>query len=303
MTDFYLITGFLGAGKTSLLKSILPLYADRDVRLIINEFGKVGLDGTLLRDQAADLFEIIDGSAFCECRLEQFEAAIAEAMADTPDVIFVEASGLSDPGSIRTILAAYEEAKTLRYRGAVCVVDAPRFRKLVEAARACKKQLAVADLVLINKCDLTSEAECAAVETLLQSLSLARCVRTTFGTITKEQLESIQPSAHEADISHKPDLTLQKAMITISSEIASADVERILQLLAPATYRIKGLIRVSDGVFVADCVGPEVRMTPYTGTANTENKLVLLSGEGLPLRRTIQQALRLFDSMITLTGE
>ena len=61
MTDFYLITGFLGAGKTTLLKAVFPLFHGRKTRLIINEFGKVGLDGTLMREYDAEIDEIVNG--------------------------------------------------------------------------------------------------------------------------------------------------------------------------------------------------------------------------------------------------
>ena len=50
MTKLYLITGFLGAGKTSFLHHLIPLFSGQRIALIVNEFGKTGVDGTLLRD-------------------------------------------------------------------------------------------------------------------------------------------------------------------------------------------------------------------------------------------------------------
>jgi len=297
MTDFYLITGFLGAGKTSLLKSLLPQFAGQKVRLIINEFGKVGLDGTLLREQGALLKEIVNGSVFCVCRLDQFESALGEAMADSPDVIFVETSGLSDPSSIRTILANYEQTGILRYCGAVCLVDAPRFRKLITTARACKKQLAVADLVLINKCDMVSEAECALVEQLLHSICLADSARTTYGSISREQLERLSPCDHAAEADHRPDLTLQKDSLRISPASTSKQVMQMLMLVAEDTYRIKGFLSVSDGRFLVDCVGMNVRVKPYAGSMENENRLTLLAGEGMPLRKSVRSMLQQYGEL------
>ena len=74
--ELYLITGFLGAGKTTFLKNFARQFAGRRLRLIINEFGRVGVDGTLLRELDAALDEISNGSIFCACRLDQFEAAL-----------------------------------------------------------------------------------------------------------------------------------------------------------------------------------------------------------------------------------
>ena len=77
--ELYLITGFLGAGKTTFLKNFARQFAGRRLRLIINEFGRAGVDGTLLRELDAALDEISNGSIFCACRLDQFEAALEQA--------------------------------------------------------------------------------------------------------------------------------------------------------------------------------------------------------------------------------
>lgn len=298
MTDFFLITGFLGAGKTTLLKAIFPLFRGKRTRLIVNEFGKVGLDGALLRSSGAEIAEIVNGSIFCVCRLDQFELALKEAMADHPDAIIVETSGLSDPGAIRSILAEYELAGLLRYRGAICLVDAPRFLKIVETARACKKQLAVADLVLLNKCDLIGEETCALVEQRIKGLCLAPVLRTTYGMMTREQLDRLDPLDHAVEIDRRPDLTLQKETIEISGACTSSQARRMFALLAEDTYRIKGFLELSDGRFIADCVGTDIRVSQYAGQIEHANLVTLLAGEGMPLRHAIRQLLQEFSDLV-----
>lgn len=73
MSRLYLITGFLGAGKTTFLRRFLPLFSGEKIRLIINEFGEAGVDGSLLKELSPVLEEISGGSVFCACRLDQFE--------------------------------------------------------------------------------------------------------------------------------------------------------------------------------------------------------------------------------------
>lgn len=298
MTDFYLITGFLGAGKTTMLKAMLPLFEGEKTRLIVNEYGKVGLDGALLRAIGAELNEIVNGSIFCVCRLDQFERALAEAIAERPDAIIVETSGLSDPDAIRSILEVYEHAGLLRYRGAICLADAPRFLKIVETAHACKKQLAVADLVLLNKCDLVSEEACAAVERRIKGLCIAPVLRTSYGSISREQLEQLSPMDHAVEIDQRPDLTLQKETIEILGSATSSQVRRMLALLAEDTYRIKGFLDLSDGRFVADCIGTDIRVTRYAGEIEHANLLTLLAGEGMSLRHFIRQLLKEFSDLV-----
>ena len=69
MTKLYLITGFLGSGKTTFLHKLVRLFPDRRLAIVVNEFGKVGVDGVLLSDLEAELIEINNGSIFCSCRL------------------------------------------------------------------------------------------------------------------------------------------------------------------------------------------------------------------------------------------
>ena len=69
--------------------------------MIVNEFGKVGVDGELLQKMGACLDEITNGSIFCSCRLDQFEQSLMDALKNNPDVILVETSGLSDPTNIK----------------------------------------------------------------------------------------------------------------------------------------------------------------------------------------------------------
>ena len=70
MTKLYLITGFLGAGKTTFLNKFTQLFQDKKIVLIVNEFGKNGVDGALLQHIGARLAEIDNGSIFCACRIE-----------------------------------------------------------------------------------------------------------------------------------------------------------------------------------------------------------------------------------------
>jgi len=172
--ELYLITGFLGAGKTTFLKNFARQFAGRRLRLIINEFGRAGVDGTLLRELDAALDEISNGSIFCACRLDQFEAALEQAAADAPDVVLVEASGLADPTNVRRVLAQFP---AVSYQGSVCVADAARLEKVFSTARACPRQLAVSSLVLLNKTDLATEAQCAEAKALILRANPAARIR------------------------------------------------------------------------------------------------------------------------------
>lgn len=290
--DLYLITGFLGAGKTTFLRNFIRLFAGQRVYLIINEFGKAGIDGTLLQELGAVMAEISNGSIFCSCRLDQFETVLTEAVSKEPDVILVEASGLSDPTNIQKILSQGRLEK-ICYRGSVCLVDACRFSKVVETARMCRKQVAVSSLALLNKVDAAAPEQTEHTRQLLLEINPGIVIRpTTFGEFQKEWLESIRPEPALEEAFQNADITLQKACVTFSSDITPVQLKGFLTLVGEETYRMKGFVDTDSGLYLADCVSSSIRLEPYQGeTAQQDRgKLVLLAGKGMQMRQMLKQA-------------
>ena len=189
--------------------------------MLINEFGKAGVDGALLREMNATLSEINNGSIFCACRLDKFEEVLSGAIAQNPDIILVEASGLADPTNIRKVLKnpAYS---AIDYKGSVCLVDVIQFEKIAKTARVCPKQLAVSSLALLNKTDLATKKH---IETTVQQIKeinpAIAMMQTSYGAFEAAWLPLIQPQVvvEEADLG--ADITLQKACITIASTMTS----------------------------------------------------------------------------------
>lgn len=289
--ELYLITGFLGAGKTTFLKEFIHLFRDRKIYLIINEFGKVGVDGALLQELGATLAQINNGSIFCSCRLDQFEAALDQAAEVAPEVILVEASGLSDPTNIQGILGA-EKYSDISYRGSVCLVDPGTFGKVVHTARMCRKQVAASSLALINKVDVASQEALKETERLLQEIAPGLAIRSTsYGKFDPQWLELIRPCRAE-HAENGPDLTLQKACVVLKPGMEKKQLMGFLSLLADDTHRIKGFAELAEGMYLVDCVASCQQAVPYEGTVeeNARNRLVLLAGQGMALRRRIKEA-------------
>lgn len=298
MTKLYLITGFLGAGKTTFLHDLVRLFPDRRLAIVVNEFGKVGVDGVLLSDLEAELVEINNGSIFCSCRIEQFEDGLSSllALAQPPEIIFVEASGLSDPTAVRLILSQGGKFDSLEYAGAICLLDAARFQKVWQTARVCRMQLAIADLVLINKRDLASPEQLSEIRAAAVAQKPGRPVHeTSFGRIEPQWLEEMErplPEDGQAEI-HTRDITLQKLTLELHGfDLGSA--EAFLKMFAGDAYRVKGLLSLPEGLYLADCVGPLVELRPFaapdSGPAPEADRLAVLFGNGLPAKKSIRAA-------------
>ena len=296
----YLITGFLGAGKTSFLHEFLRRGGMASTRVIVNEFGKVGVDGQLLSDSGAELMEITGGSIFCSCRIDQFENALDQALLAAPERIIVEASGLSDPTSIRKILSNERYQGRVTYGGCVCIADAVSLPKVYQTARVCKRQLSVCDAVLLNKVDIaTPEQLCATRDIIQTQRPDAQLTETAFGRVPEGWLEGFKPLGEYPEGGIKSaDINLRSLNISVSTGMTVHDFTKFLEMFAEDTYRIKGFVELSGAAYLADCVGSLVRVGPYDGP--TSNVLTVLFGYGLPARKSAIEAAKWYPGMVEI---
>lgn len=303
MSRLYLITGFLGAGKTTFLKNFIRLFAGEKIQLIVNEFGQEGVDGVLLADLGAYLQEISGGSVFCSCRLDQFEKVLRQSADIAADVILVEASGLSDPTGVRKLFSQTDRFPHIDYRGAVCLIDAVRFPKLYATARTCQKQLAASDLAVVNKTDRASK------EQLSETLTLIRgqrpdmpVIQTSFGAVDAGILDTLAKAQAlpAGDMPLTADLTLRKLLVTIDPSIPPYDLQKFIEMFSEVTFRVKGFIQTSQGMYLADCVGNVVSLSPYEGEVpeGKAGRLVVLSGAGMPVAKRVREAAAWYPAYI-----
>lgn len=294
MSRLYLITGFLGAGKTTFLRNFIRLFRSQKVRLIINEFGKEGIDGTLLSDLNAVLQEISGGSVFCACRLDQFETALHQCKDD--ETILVEASGLSDPTGVRRLFAQTNRFPHIQYMGGICLVDAVRFPKIYATARTCVRQIAASDIILLNKVDRASAEQISETRELIQGQRPdIPILETAFGQIPSGFLDSLANSQN-GDRENLPliaDLSTKRITLRLSPEISAYELEMFIRMFAENTFRVKGLIQTRDqGLVLADCVSNvvSVKITDVSADAEKIGVLNILSGAKMPVHAAVRQA-------------
>jgi G3E family GTPase len=165
-----LITGFLGAGKTTLVNHLLaqPAWAERRLALVINEFGELGVDAKRLRPHRHAAFEINRGSVFCACTRAEFLAVFREiAECDAVEGVLVEATGIAQPGDLETYFADASLAGRFAICRMLCLIDAVNFTKVVAFLRPASAQVRAADALIINKADLVPGAELEKLRQLL----------------------------------------------------------------------------------------------------------------------------------------
>ena len=161
-----ILTGFLGAGKTTLLNRILTADHGRRIAVIVNEYGEVGIDHHLLISSDQQVVQMNNGCICCTVRGDLvrslFDLAEHRAQFDT---VVIETTGLAEPAPVAQSLYADERIRReFTLDGVVTIVDAKHISgQLEESAEACE-QIAFADLILLNKTDLSAPEELDAIE-------------------------------------------------------------------------------------------------------------------------------------------
>ena len=177
-----ILTGFLGAGKTTLLNRILTEQHGLRIAVIENEFGEIGIDHELVIKTEEELFEMNNGCICCTVRGDLIRI-IGNLMKRRQqfDRILVETTGLADPGPVvQTFLADDEMQTKLKVDAVVAVVDAKHILLHIDDSDEAKEQVAFADVILLNKCDLASPDALDALEKRLRAVNaMARIHRTT----------------------------------------------------------------------------------------------------------------------------
>lgn len=256
MVAFNLITGFLGSGKTTLLSNLLQeLAPHKRVAVIQNEFAPTGIDGKELkhRNEGFKLIEINNGSVFCVCQLGNFVQNLQKLIEGySPEIIFLEASGLADPISVIELLQAEQLNTVIALDKIVCVVDAPNFFKGLSSLVRFKHQIMVADKLIINKIDLAGE-DVDAIKTELRALNPnAEMISTSFAKVDWEALTVNEDAKGAAakryrgrDSGGRPDI--RACVLRTHDKISESQLKAFVNDLHSQCVRIKGHVNLQDG--------------------------------------------------------
>jgi G3E family GTPase len=185
------LTGFLGAGKTTLLNRILTEQHGRKIAVIENEFGEVGVDNQLVIRSDEEIFEMNNGCICCTVRGDLLRI-LTRLMKrkDRLDAILIETTGLANPAPVaQTFFTDPEMKEQFRLDAIVTLVDAKHIQLHLGNSPEAVKQIAFADVILLNKTDLVAPAELVALEKRIRGINaVARLHRTQNASIALDQV-------------------------------------------------------------------------------------------------------------------
>lgn len=292
MTKIYLITGFLGSGKTTFLQNQLHQKSHK-VGVLMNEFGKTSIDGTLVEEQDMDMIELTNGSIFCSCLKDHFIEGLKELISRNLDCIYIESSGLADPSNMVSIVELLRKQceNSFTYEGAICMVDCLYFIKEFEMLVSVGNQIRHSQIIILNKVDLVEQSILKDIKELISNLNNeARLIETTYGQVSFDELsfdsEYIQcPGETSNTTSNRP----RTITVTVKeSDIKIDDIMTLMTRIKTYCYRIKGLLTLGDKTYKIDAVQDKLEICEYNKETGKHHQIVLISSIGTKLIKIIQ---------------
>ena len=200
MTKIDIVSGFLGAGKTTLIKKLLDeVFRGEKIVLIENEFGQIGIDGGFLKDAGVEITEMNSGCICCSL-VGDFGAALKQVLADyAPDRIVIEPSGV---GKLSDVIAAVErvqaEAPDLHLNSFVTVVDATKAKIYMKNfGEFFNNQVEHASAILLSRTQKMDQAKLDnAVKLLRDKNAKAAILTTPWDQLTGAQILSAMEGGH-----------------------------------------------------------------------------------------------------------
>ena len=252
-----ILTGFLGAGKTTLLNRVLGAQHHRRIAVIVNELGRIDIDGRLLRARAGDMVELAGGCVCHEVRtMDELWQAFAEVIARArPDCIVLETTGIAEPDPLLRALAdpPADQPAVVACR-VVTVVDAEAGLPVLERHAEARAQVVAADRLLLSKLERARAGTLPALHQRLQRLNPG-AERASFpdsgaGTeaLVPWLLGDLTPRATlPRDVVHAPHHHGQLSVVALVEDhpLLAEPLLELCARLGPALVRAKGFVQIA----------------------------------------------------------
>ena len=263
------VTGFLGSGKTTLIRELLRRPEGANTAIVINEYGEVGIDNALLRGSSDATVLLGNGCLCCTVRtdlqdsLRTLFADRARGAVPSFERVIIETSGLADPGPVlQTFASDRALGEEFHLQSLVTVLDAVNGAANLERMPEARHQIALADRIVLSKTDIANAAAIDRLLTRLREFSAAPIASASHGAIASGFLLDEAPdlaarlAAHHHDHAHAHSHGIDSFPLFFDAELPWPIFEQAMAVLTalrgPDLLRVKGLVAVSG------CRGPVV---------------------------------------------
>lgn len=289
MTSIYLITGYLGSGKTTFLQARLA-DTKAKVGVLMNEFGKISMDTITVEKEGMALLELTNGSIFCSCLKENFIKGLAHLVTLGLDEIYIESSGLSDPsdmGKVIQVIKGMSEPDSFVFKGTLCLVDGVFFKQELEKMVSVERQIRHSHHILVNKTDLISEDKLAEIVDMIHEINPAVGITpVSYGVVDWQSLNLENFFIEDEETTNRVESKPKNVVVQFKYEPTMDQLKGFLEKMTSHFYRIKGFVSIDKLWYKVDLVNEQIDIKSYTVSKEEEkndgyNELVCLSSKGL----------------------
>jgi G3E family GTPase len=291
------VTGFLGAGKTTLVKRFLDSAEGHGTAIVVNEFGAAGIDDALLRSSADRTVLLGNGCLCCNVRSD-LQVALRQLMSDrerglVPHFrrVVIETSGLAEPGPIlRTFATDRALGGECHVEAVIAVADAVNGLSTLEQFTEARQQVLLADIIVISKSDLATPADCEGLIARLRELNpRARIATTVAGQVepsifTAARASPVFRADGAGEVLHSDGigsfaLTWERPL---AWPVVARAIDTLLALRGGDILRAKGLLAIEGCTgplvvqFVQHLAHPPIELQTWPDTDRT-SRLVLIT--------------------------
>ena len=280
--EIVLIGGFLGSGKTTLLKRLLDWEIEQGTRpiVIMNEFGELDIDSHLIDNGQIEIRRLSGGCICCDMRLALTNALEELAENSSGAHAYLETTGVADPAGVLEAIAPVAKKGKIIVKKLLLVYDASLGEALQEDQYTAQRQLLMADVILINRCDTVSPGE---VETAVKQVRELKpdvpLYRTAYCDVDPSELlvgvsTAEYPSATPASTDNYRSLAF-----VADKPLLRQCFEDWLGNLPSDVLRVKGFVRLldEDGLFEVQAVRQHRTIRPFESLARQRSVLVAVA--------------------------
>jgi len=281
-TPVNLITGFLGVGKTTAL---LHLLAQRPPgarwAVLVNEFGQVGIDGATLAQAGVALREVPGGCICCSAQLP-LRVTLTRLLREVrPERLLIEPTGLGHPAGVIDVLRSEGLAGAVALRNVICLVDPRQLSdEKYRSLETYQDQLALADVLVANKCDLATPEQLQTFADFAASCYPPKCLaaQVTHGALDPAWLE-LESAGLQSNLPvHDSSAFATRGWVFPAERVFDAAVLKALfesWAVDANIVRAKGVFRIGRDWRLVNLVGGQVDMQPIAYRRDSRVELIL----------------------------
>ena len=276
-----LVTGFLGAGKTTLINHLLADGVDDGaIGIVVNDFGKVSIDASLIRQRHEQMLVLANGCVCCSLAGDLATGLGRLLKAQRLDYLVMESSGITRIGALREVLEQSDVRDKIQLESVVVVVDAVRYPLARQAVLTVEEQVRNATVLLVNRCDQASTSQIKETLGLLKDVNpAATLLQSAHGRANWSDLRSPAklPALFEPKIEGLE--SWSTFQLQLDRPVVAQDLKKRLTSSDIGIKRAKGwFVDASGQLSYLEQVDNEVTIIPWYGPVESSilNRLIVI---------------------------